>query len=223
MSYKIVSWNLNSIRIRKDHLRDLISKHDPDVIFLQETRVDNSKYPIIDDYNNYYFGEKGRNGVAILSKHTCDILFISDRKIIAKYNDLVLINIYAPCQYGEEKITFFDSLLSDIDTYENIILGGDFNATHNNKDVHKMFCDIYNDTEREFMHTISNKLVGLSDIGKFTWWDYRVNGFDNNIGLGIDKFFVSPNIKFDGTAKILKYFRGLERPSDHAPILCQIL
>ena len=69
---KIVSFNINSIRARPhqiEHLRDSI---DPDVIGLQETKVNDPDFPIevINDigYHVEYHGQKGHYGVAILSK-----------------------------------------------------------------------------------------------------------------------------------------------------------
>ena len=69
---KIVSFNINSIRARLhqiEHLRDSI---DPDVIGLQETKVNDPDFPI-ESINNIgyhveYHGQKGHYGVAILSK-----------------------------------------------------------------------------------------------------------------------------------------------------------
>ena len=69
---KIVSFNINSIRARPhqiEHLRDTI---DPDIIGLQETKVNDPEFPIevINEigYQCEYWGQKGHYGVAILSK-----------------------------------------------------------------------------------------------------------------------------------------------------------
>ena len=69
---KIVSFNINSIRARPHqliHLRDTI---DPDVIGIQETKVNDPEFPIeeIKDigYHPEFWGQKGHYGVAILSK-----------------------------------------------------------------------------------------------------------------------------------------------------------
>ena len=69
---KIVSFNINSIRARLhqiEHLRDSIN---PDIIGLQETKVNDPDFPI-ESINNIgyhveYHGQKGHYGVAILSK-----------------------------------------------------------------------------------------------------------------------------------------------------------
>ena len=40
MSFKIVTWNVNSIKVRLNHLREFIADHDPDVICLQELKCE---------------------------------------------------------------------------------------------------------------------------------------------------------------------------------------
>tara|TARA_B100000459_G_scaffold65715_1_gene36250 strand:- start:10 stop:405 length:396 start_codon:yes stop_codon:yes gene_type:complete len=69
---KIVSFNINSIRARPHqliHLRDTI---DPDVIGIQETKVNDPEFPIDEiqkiGYHPEFWGQKGHYGVAILSK-----------------------------------------------------------------------------------------------------------------------------------------------------------
>ena len=82
---KIVSFNINSIRARPHqliHLRDTI---DPDIIGIQETKVNDPEFPIdvINEigYHAEFWGQKGHYGVAILSKNkpiaTC-LLYTSD-------------------------------------------------------------------------------------------------------------------------------------------------
>ncbi|NVK18770.1 MAG: exodeoxyribonuclease III [Methylocystaceae bacterium] len=70
---KLVTWNINSVRIRMDHVQKLVTDHAPDVICFQETKVRDEQFPLIDlqalGYPHVHFsGEKSYNGVAILSK-----------------------------------------------------------------------------------------------------------------------------------------------------------
>ena len=69
---KIVTWNVNSVRTRIDHLINLIKKYSPDIICLQETKVTNDSFPekkfLEFDYFSYFCGIPSYNGVAILSK-----------------------------------------------------------------------------------------------------------------------------------------------------------
>ena len=42
---KVISFNINSVRARIHQVEEIINFHDPDVIGLQETKVDNENYP----------------------------------------------------------------------------------------------------------------------------------------------------------------------------------
>ncbi|MDX1975174.1 MAG: exodeoxyribonuclease III [Rickettsiales bacterium] len=70
---KIATWNINSVRIRIPQLKRLVDEGKPDIICLQETKVEDSYFPLEElkalGYEHiYFFGEKSYNGVAILSK-----------------------------------------------------------------------------------------------------------------------------------------------------------
>jgi exodeoxyribonuclease-3 len=70
---RIVTWNINSLRLRMDLLRRLVQQEQPDVVCLQEIKVDDPLFPMEDvkglgfDHVIHH-GMKGYNGVAILSK-----------------------------------------------------------------------------------------------------------------------------------------------------------
>jgi len=68
---KIVSFNVNSLRIRPHQLAEL-QAHDADVIGLQETKVTDEQFPIEmvreHGYDAFYHGQKTHYGVAILVK-----------------------------------------------------------------------------------------------------------------------------------------------------------
>ncbi len=73
MTFSITTWNVNSIRKRLDGLNALIEEEAPDVICLQETKVQDHLFPARDIADMGYphqaiSGMKGYNGVAILSK-----------------------------------------------------------------------------------------------------------------------------------------------------------
>ena len=73
---KIVSWNVNSIRQRQEHLEKLIGAHSPDIICLQELKCQDEAFPRSQfetlGYNIAIYGQKTFNGVAILSKFPFD-------------------------------------------------------------------------------------------------------------------------------------------------------
>ncbi|CAI3924732.1 exodeoxyribonuclease III [Commensalibacter papalotli (ex Botero et al. 2024)] len=75
---RIISWNINSLRLRLPLLKELIDLANPDIICLQETKVPDNLFPQEDikalGYPYIaYKGMKSYNGVCILSKHSFEI------------------------------------------------------------------------------------------------------------------------------------------------------
>lgn len=68
---KIVSFNTNGIRARQHQLQQLKDSYAPDIIGIQESKVQDSEFPVENirslDYEPYYHGQKGHYGVALLS------------------------------------------------------------------------------------------------------------------------------------------------------------
>ena len=160
---KIISFNINSIRARPhqiEHLRDTL---DPDVIGLQETKVNDPEFPIdvINEigYHAEFWGQKGHYGVAILSKNKpIDTVkgFINDseddqkRFIQSTFHfgekELIVMNGYFP--QGEninhetkfpKKVKFYNDLSDHITnlkkTSSNMIIMGDFNVSPQDIDI----------------------------------------------------------------------------------------
>ena len=160
---KIVSFNINSIRARPhqiEHLRDTL---DPDVIGLQETKVNDPEFPleIINEigYHAEFWGQKGHYGVAILSKSKPKETikgFINDTEDDQKRfiqstfkfgdEDITIMNGYFP--QGEninhetkfpKKIKFYNDLKDHIidlkKTTSNLIVMGDFNVSPEDIDI----------------------------------------------------------------------------------------
>ena len=70
---RVATWNINSLRLRLGLLKDLATELNPDVICLQETKVPDDLFPHDGPREMGYphvafWGMKGYNGVAILSK-----------------------------------------------------------------------------------------------------------------------------------------------------------
>ncbi len=73
MPLRIATWNVNSIRQRLDHLARFCEQHEPDVLCLQEIKVQTEDFPLekvqeIGFPHAVVHGQKGYNGVAILSR-----------------------------------------------------------------------------------------------------------------------------------------------------------
>ncbi|MDR1335051.1 MAG: exodeoxyribonuclease III [Holosporaceae bacterium] len=241
---KIVSWNVNSIRVRIEHLIRLSKECNPDVILLQETRVDDRHFPFeyFEDlgYNIAIRGEKGRNGVAIFSKSMLEdvnINFCSGhaRYIEAFTGGMFVASVYVPngqevdCEQYYFKLNFLEDLKSKFMNLrdEIFIAGGDFNVAPNESDTHNPSFKgiICSSREREAIKNIRE--AGFCDVldqKGFTWWDYRRrDSFSRDMGYRIDQFYLSEaawRLFVDGD--VLRFTRKWSRPSDHAPIMCEI-
>ena len=73
MRLRLVSWNVNSVRLRLDGLARLVAEHSPDVLCLQEIKVAEALFPhaaiaALGYPHRAVYGQKGYHGVAILSR-----------------------------------------------------------------------------------------------------------------------------------------------------------
>ena len=158
----ISSWNVNSVRARIENIKEYIKKFSPDVLMMQEIKTPDDTYPYDDikslKYENYVFGQKSYNGVAIISKKKLsniknDIFKdkLKQSRIITadvkyKTKNIQIINIYTPngnpvdTEKYDYKIYWLDSLIKTLKKIlkqnENIIIGGDFNIIPAAEDVH---------------------------------------------------------------------------------------
>jgi exodeoxyribonuclease-3 len=123
-------------------------------------------------------------------------------------------------------------LLQELKTYPEMLILGDFNIAPENRDVHDpaewaghVLC-----SEPERMAFQDMLHLGLTDCFRlqeqpeksYSWWDYRLNAFKRNRGLRIDHILASKALASRCVAcSIDKAPRGLERPSDHAPVVAE--
>jgi exodeoxyribonuclease III len=84
----VSTWNINSVRLRIDLVRRFLDEAKPDVLCLQETKCPNDRFPLKElqgfGYPHVvYSGQKGYNGVAILSRlplHSEDRMAFCERE-----------------------------------------------------------------------------------------------------------------------------------------------
>jgi exodeoxyribonuclease-3 len=73
MPMKIATWNVNSLKVRLQHLLTWLEANPVDVLCIQETKLTDDKFPLAEinaaGYQVVFAGQKTYNGVAILSKH----------------------------------------------------------------------------------------------------------------------------------------------------------
>ena len=155
---KIATFNTNSIRARLPIIKNWLIEEQPDILSLQETKVQDKDFPFDDftelGYQAIIRGQKSYNGVAIISRlELCDI-----RKDLYKEGDeqarflsvefpgATVINVYVPQGFapGSDKFEYKLKWLSDLLKYiqENytpedpLILLGDFNVAMDSRDVY---------------------------------------------------------------------------------------
>src|ERR1700733_9486913 len=103
---KIATWNVNSLNVRRQHLRDWLATASPDIVALQETKMEDVKFPRDEirelGYHAVFSGQKTYNGVAILAREQprdvlTDIHGLEDpqrRILIASVGALRIVNLY---------------------------------------------------------------------------------------------------------------------------------
>jgi len=156
---KVITWNVNSIRMRLGRVRALLLRHRPDVLALQEVKVPAALFPAAEieelGYRAAVFGQAGRNGVALLSPHPLEAVergFPGDpvpeqaRVIAATVQGLRLIDVYVvngravgTPEY-EIKLRWLEAFAAWLRVehrpQEPLLVVGDFNVTPDDRDVH---------------------------------------------------------------------------------------
>ncbi len=174
-----------------------------------------------------------------------DLPFFQDpqrRVLAASFGGLRFVNVYVPngSDVGSEKFAYklgwleklHDWLKKELLRYEKLVLLGDFNIAPEDRDVYDAEAwqgsVLVSPSERNAFRELQK--LGLYDCfrlfedkpGNFSWWDYRAAAFRRNHGLRIDHILVSQALRdVCVSCRIDKQPRGLERPSDHAPVMAE--
>jgi len=203
-------------------------------------------------YHSVFSGQKTYNGVAILSRATGqDVQHgIPDhgddqkRVIAASYGDIRVVDVYIPNGQSidsdkyQYKLGWLDALhdwlKQELARYPKLVLLGDYNIAPEDRDVHDPVAwqgnVLVSEPERAKFRNLEQ--LGLRDSFRlfeqaeksFTWWDYRMMGFRRNHGLRIDHILISePLVAQCRSCVIDKAPRKLERPSDHTPVVVELL
>jgi exodeoxyribonuclease III len=156
---KIASWNINSLRKRKERLLLWLRDSSPDIVCLQETKCSDEQFPVASlrdaGYATIFHGQKSYNGVAILAKEeprevrmgVGDEVEDDQARIIAgTVGDVRVISIYAPNGQAvaspayHYKMEWYRRLRNYLrtkeSTLERVLLCGDFNVAPHDEDVH---------------------------------------------------------------------------------------
>jgi len=159
MPFVVATWNVNSIRSRLDALLPWLETVGPDVVCLQETKVQDHDFPIAAieeiDYHAAFRGEKSYNGVAILSRTPienvrCGLDDVGPadeaRLIVGGVNGIPIVNTYVPQGRDPDhemfayKLKWFDRLRAYFAAHFSpdgpLIWVGDLNVAPEPIDVH---------------------------------------------------------------------------------------
>ena len=248
---KIASWNVNSLKVRLPHLIAWLEEQQPDVLCLQELKLEDHNFPVAEiaaaGYQAAFSGQKTYNGVALLSRHPIEQVCLGNphfpdeqkRLIAGTVNGTRIICAYMPNGQAvgsdkyEYKLRWLDALIAwvgdELSTHDQLALCGDYNIAPDDRDVHdpkswagQILCS---EPERNAFQRLIG--LGMADSFRlfeqaektFSWWDYRMLGFQKNKGLRIDHILLSNVLASRCTAAgIDRAPRKLERPSDHAPV-----
>jgi exodeoxyribonuclease-3 len=155
---KLATWNVNSLKVRLPILLDWLARQSPDVVCLQETKMEDKSFPAeaieAAGYRWVHHGQKTYNGVAILSKVDCGQVgrgipaFVDEqsRVIAADIGDTRVICVYVPNGQSvgsdkyEYKLRWLEGLrawlATELAAHPRLAVLGDYNIAPEDRDVH---------------------------------------------------------------------------------------
>ncbi len=203
-------------------------------------------------YKVEFKGQKAYNGVATLSKHAiervCDHLPGDDadeqaRFLDCKINGLRCVNIYLPNgnPVGSEKYDYklgwmerLHSYMKDLRRADlDVLVAGDYNVIPEDRDCHdpKVWEGdaatlpptraLYR--SYEYLGYVDAFRVNNQEERQYSFWDYQAGAYQKNHGIRIDHFLISPMVADRMESCVIDTApRGLEKPSDHVPVILTI-
>ncbi|GDX61057.1 exodeoxyribonuclease III [Nitrosomonadaceae bacterium] len=155
---RLATWNVNSLKVRLPQVLNWLAVNQPDVLCLQETKLQDENFPTTEimnaGYQSIYAGQKTYNGVALLGKKVGNEVITAipglidpqRRVLAATYGDARVVCIYVPNgeSVGSEKYQYkLDWLVAlnkwlrdELIKYPKLALLGDFNIAPEERDVH---------------------------------------------------------------------------------------
>ena len=223
---RIATYNVNGIKARLPRLIEWLDETQPDVVCLQELKSSDETLPIADieaaGYRGVWHGQKGFNGVAILSRGEPPVETQKgldgepedehSRYIEADVTGVRVASIYLPNgnpQPGSKfdfKLRWFERLhrrAVDLLALEiPLVLAGDYNVIPTDADIanpRSMQDDALMQPEsRAAFRRLAS--LGLTDALRarqptgplWTYWDYQAGGWQRDAGFRIDHLMLSP-------------------------------
>ena len=155
---RLATWNVNSLKVRLPHLLDWLARQQPDAVCIQETKVEDAKFPRGEieaaGYQVAFSGQKTYNGVAIISKNAQEHVhagipgFDDEQKrvITATIHGVRVVCAYIPngqavdsdkYQYKLRWLVAFEAwLATELRSQPRLAALGDYNIAPADQDVH---------------------------------------------------------------------------------------
>jgi exodeoxyribonuclease-3 len=254
MALTVCTWNINSVRLREGLVLKLLENERPDILCLQETKAPVDKVPTegfdaLGYLHRVLRGDKGYNGVAILSRLPLEPLPHIDfcgkgdsRHVAARLESgLEIHNFYVPAGGDEpdreknEKFAHKLDFVAEMAEWgrsvgPDAILVGDLNIAPREDDVwsHKQLLSVVSHTPVEVDGlTAAQAAGGWTDAvrtvipeGKlYSWWSYRARDWAASDRGRRLDHIWSRGAPAVTEARVVKAARGWEKPSDHAPVV----
>ena len=157
---KLVTWNVNSLNVRLPRLIEWLGANAPDVVCLQETKLEDAKFPVEElrqaGYASAFSGQKTYNGVAILTREGLAVGDVAQgidgfddaqkRVIAATVEGIRVVCVYVPNgqAVGSDKYAYkldwcraaAAHLRDALSRQPELAMAGDFNVAPDDRDVH---------------------------------------------------------------------------------------
>lgn len=156
---KLATWNVNSLKVRLPHLLDWLAATGTDVVCLQETKLEDSRFPLAEieavGYRVAFSGQKTYNGVALLSREPAGGDIVTDlpglddpqRRVLgAMFGDVYVLDLYVPNgqEVGSDKYAYKLDWLEKLQAFieaqlqrtPRLVVLGDFNIAPDERDVY---------------------------------------------------------------------------------------
>ena len=235
---KIATWNVAGIRARHETLIKWLKWCEPDIVCLQETKTIDATFPRSEiealGYHIDTHGQKGFNGVALLSKTNPDEVIRGlpgdDGDEQARYIEAVDSDKYPYKLRWYER--FFQHACSLLALEEPLIFAGDYNVISSDFDAKNpdewVGDALYLPQTRQALWKIKNlgfydAIRATSDEPNYSFWDFKSGAWQKNDGIRIDHFLISPEAadKLENSS-VQSVVRSWEKPSDHVPVFIEL-
>jgi exodeoxyribonuclease-3 len=190
---KIASWNVNSLNVRMPHLEEWLKARQPDVVALQETKLEDARFPDTElaglGYRSVFAGQKTYNGVALLTREPVHDVCVGIRGFDDEQKRVLAATLGPRDAAPEQQVRIVDLYVVNGESvgsakydyklrwlaacrewlqeerakHPNLVVLGDFNIAPDDRDVHDP--QVWNDTHILTSAAERSALRALCDLG----------------------------------------------------------